>query len=390
MQSLRPADEDETSALIAEAYDRGMHLDVVGHGTRRHLRPPCATDQTLELARLSGVTLYEPTELVLTAKAATPLRQIEALLAAERQHLAFEPPDFGPLWGKPAGLGTLGGAISTGLGGARRATAGGPRDHLLGFRAINGYGERFAAGGRVVKNVTGFDLPKLMAGAFGQLGVMTEVTVKVLPRARMACTLAILGLDEVVALSFLRQALASQLPVSAAAFVPADIAGQLPPGARAQLDGRSAALLRLDGSAPGLAAAMEELALGAARRCDRIVLGGADHQDLWRAISGAWLFAGSLSSVWRITAPPASAAALGAQLRPLSRALFYDWAGGLIWLDTVVGGRTLHRVLQQAAPTAAARLVRGRDPSPSTPLDAAVMRLNERVRAQFDPRGVFN
>ena len=154
---------------------------------------PAQWDLSLDLSDLSGVTLYEPEELVLSAKAGTPLAEIETLLAAHNQELAFEPMDYGPLLGGAAGRGTIGGVLAANLSGPRRIKAGAARDHFLGFTAVSGRGETFKSGGRVVKNVTGYDLCKLMAGSWGTLAVMTDVTVKVLPRAETEQTLLVLG-----------------------------------------------------------------------------------------------------------------------------------------------------------------------------------------------------
>ncbi len=156
---------------------------MIGRGTKRAIGRAAQWDATLDLSGLSGVTLYEPEELVLSAKAGTPLAEIEALVAASKQELAFEPMDYGALLGGEAGAGTIGGAIAANLSGPRRIKAGAARDHFLGFSAVSGRGETFKSGGRVVKNVTGYDLCKLIAGSWGTLAAMTDVTIKTLPKA---------------------------------------------------------------------------------------------------------------------------------------------------------------------------------------------------------------
>ena len=178
---------------------QGKTLEVIGRGTKRAIGRAAQWDATLELSALSGVTLYEPEELVLSAKAATPLAEIEALVAASNQELAFEPMDYGPLLGGSAGAGTIGGALAANLSGPRRIKAGAARDHFLGFTAVSGRGETFKSGGRVVKNVTGYDLCKLLAGSWGTLAAMTEVTVKTLPSAETEETLLLLARDDAAA-----------------------------------------------------------------------------------------------------------------------------------------------------------------------------------------------
>src|SRR4051812_22534322 len=179
---LTPRDANEVEQAVQWALGAGRALEIVGHGSKRALGRPAQSDLTLDLASLAGITLYEPEELVLSAKAGTPLAEIEALVAASHQMLAFEPMDYGPVLGGAAGRGTLGGTLAANVSGPRRIKAGAARDHVLGFSAVSGRGETFKSGGRVVKNVTGYDLSKLMAGSWGTLAAMTTATVKVLPR----------------------------------------------------------------------------------------------------------------------------------------------------------------------------------------------------------------
>ncbi|MGZ9073850.1 MAG: FAD-binding protein, partial [Rhodoplanes sp.] len=196
MTTAKPRNAKEVEELVRWALGEETSLEIVGHGSKRALGRPAQTDATLDLSALAGVTLYEPEELVLSAKAGTPIAEIEALLESRGQALAFEPMDLGPLLGGALGAGTIGGVLAANLGGPRRIKAGAARDHFLGFSAVSGRGETFKAGGRVVKNVTGYDLSKLMAGSFGTLAAMTDVTVKTLPRAETEATVLVLGLDE--------------------------------------------------------------------------------------------------------------------------------------------------------------------------------------------------
>ena len=194
--ALKARDAKDVEDAVRWALSEGKTLEVVGRGTKRALGRPSQSDLTLDLSGLSGVTLYEPEELVLSAKAGTPLAEIEALVESKGQQLAFEPMDYGPMLGGPADAGSLGGALAANLSGPRRIKAGAARDHFLGFSAVSGRAETFKSGGRVVKNVTGYDLCKLLAGSFGTLAAMTEVTIKVLPRPETEATVLVLGLDD--------------------------------------------------------------------------------------------------------------------------------------------------------------------------------------------------
>src|ERR1700681_2846148 len=191
--TLKPRDAKEVEQTIGWALAEGMTLELIGRGTKRAIGRAAQWDATLDLSGLSGVTLYEPEELVLSAKAGTPLAEIEALVAASKQELAFEPMDYAPLLGGEAGAGSIGGVIAANLSGPRRIKAGAARDHFLGVTAVTGRGDTIKSGGRVVKNVTGYDLCKLFAGSWGTLAAMTDITIKVLPKPETEATVIVSG-----------------------------------------------------------------------------------------------------------------------------------------------------------------------------------------------------
>src|SRR5215510_5673616 len=218
--TLKPRDGKEVEDVVRWALDHAKPLELSGRGTKYGIGRPSQTDLTLDLSGLAGVTLYEPAELVLSARAGTPLSEIEALLAANGQELAFEPMDYGPLLGGPAGGATIGGVLSSNLSGPRRIKAGAALDHFLGVSAVSGRGETFKSGGRVVKNVTGYDLCKLLAGSYGTLAAMIDVTIKTLPRPETESSVVVAGLDDGRAAQAMAAAMGSSCDVSAAAHLP--------------------------------------------------------------------------------------------------------------------------------------------------------------------------
>src|SRR4030088_2264257 len=222
--ALRPRDAKDVEGAVQWALAHRKSLEIVGHGTKRSLGRPAQVDATLDLAGLAGVTLYEPEELVLSAGAGTPLSEIEARLDAAGQQLASALMDCGPLLGTPARQATIGGVLAANLSGPRRIKAGAARDHFLGAAAVSGRGETFKSGGRVVKNVTGYDLCKLLAGSFGTLAAMTDVTIKTLPRPETEETVIVLGLGDVRANEAMTAAMGSSCDVSGAAHLPGHIA----------------------------------------------------------------------------------------------------------------------------------------------------------------------
>ena len=248
MTTLRPADADGVLEAVRWAAAEEVPIEVFGHASKRGVGRPVQTGHGLDLSALSGVTLYEPEELVLSAKAGTPMAEIEALLDRHNQMFAFEPMDFGPLFGAARGRGTIGGALAVNSSGPRRIKAGAARDHILGIHAVSGRGEAFKSGGRVVKNVTGYDLSKGLAGSWGTLAVVTDATFKVLPKPEALTTLVVAGLDDLTAVTALCKAMGTPLDVSGAAHLPDAVAAEVPDASFAS-GGRAATLIRLEGFA---------------------------------------------------------------------------------------------------------------------------------------------
>jgi len=217
---LKIRDASDVEAVVRAAIAGEQPLEIIGHGSRRAIGHPMATNAVLDLSALNAVSSYEPNELIITVQAGAPLADVTSLIDSKSQQFAFEPMDTGPLLGT-ADNGTIGGMIAAGLAGPRRIRAGGARDHLLGAHAVSGFGDTFKTGGKVVKNVTGYDLCKLLAGSWGTLAVMTEVTLKVMPKPESERTLVLRGLDDLAANRAMTAALGSPFDVSAAAHVPA-------------------------------------------------------------------------------------------------------------------------------------------------------------------------
>jgi glycolate dehydrogenase FAD-binding subunit len=397
---FKPRDTADVEQAIQWALAGGKALEIVGRGTKRAIGRAAQWDATLDLSALSGVTLYEPEELVLSAKAGTPLAEIEALVAASRQELAFEPMDYGAVLGAAAGSGgSIGGALAANLSGPRRIKAGAARDHFLGVTAVSGRGETFKSGGRVVKNVTGYDICKLMAGSWGTLAAMTDVTIKTLPRAETEATVLMLKLDDTTARKVMTAATGSFADVSAAAHLPAAVAARIPETAVAQT---AVTAFRLEGVAPSVAerkSVLEKLlapfgALGA--------LDEAPSRALWRAVRDVTPFAAQGASgsrdLWRISTAPTQGPEVGRALTDqLDAELIYDWAGGLIWAALPASDNARAAQVRAAVAAAGGHATLIRAPaavrasvevfSPETPPLAA---LTARVRQSFDPRGVLN
>ncbi len=382
MSRFRPADAGELAAIIAAALAQEEPLELVAGGSKRGLGRPLQLPHVVDLSAFAGIRQYEPEELVLTTGAATPLDDIEAALEAKGQMLAFEPPDWRALHGGD-GRQTLGGVLACNLAGPRRIRQGAARDHFLGFRAVSGRGEAFKAGGRVVKNVTGYDLPKLLAGSYGTLAALTEVTVKVLPRPEATRTLVLAGLDDRTARRAMSAALNSSHEVSGAAHLPGAVARTL---------------LRLEGPVPSVTARAAALGSELASFGAVDVLEDATSLALWREVRDVAPFAAMKErAVWRVSVAPSAGPALVERIGDaIDHRHFYDWGGGLVWLAIAGaddgGAAAVRGALGQDGH---ATLVRAPDAlragvavfQPQAPALAA---LTARVKDGFDPRRILN
>src|SRR3954468_20143255 len=309
---LKPRDAKDIEAAVQWALAEGKTLEIVGHGLKRGIGRAAQWDLSLDLSALSGVTLYEPEELILSAKAGTPIAQIEKLLAENNQELAFEPIDYGPVFGADPVRGTIGGVLGANLSGPRRIKAGAARDHFLGVTAVSGRGETFKSGGRVVKNVTGYDLCKVLAGSYGTLAAMTDVTVKVLPRAETEQTVLVLGLNDADAIRAMTAAMSSSNDVSGAAHCPATTSAAIQAEAT-----KAVTLLRLEGVAPSVAHRRRALEALLKPFGEITLLEEGASRDAWRVMRNVMPFTGGARALWRISVAPSRgpevAAALGAE-----------------------------------------------------------------------------
>lgn len=402
MTHPKPATEDDVRDIVAQALADETPLEIAGNGSKAALGRHAPLENRLDLSGLSGITLYEPAELVLAARAGTPLAEIEAAVAAEGQCLAFEPPDYGALLDNNGVAQSIGGVIACNLSGPRRFRAGAARDHLLGMRAISGRGELFKSGGRVVKNVTGYDLCKLMTGSFGTLGAMTELTVKVLPMAEKTRTVLVFGLDDRAGVTALAEALKSPHDVSGAAHLPRAAAAR---SGVSYVNGAGASVtcVRVEGPEPSVVARCDSLralfsAHGAVEE-----LHGHNSAALWREIGDvAPLLAPEERAVWKLSVPPADGAdAAAAMPEGVVADALYDWGGGLVWLAVDMRGDADGGAAYEAVRRAVdihgghATLIRAPETIRAAvpvfePQPEDLAALSRRIKQGFDPLGILN
>jgi glycolate oxidase FAD binding subunit len=360
---ISPRSEGELAEAVASAT---APLLVKGGGTRMI---GDARGEMLDVSGLSGVTLYEPAALTLVVQAGTPLVQINTLLAGERQRLGFEPPDLRGLLGRD-GVSTIGGIAASNASGPRRVQGGAARDAMLGVRFVDGRGAAISSGGRVMKNVTGYDLVKLMAGSFGTLGALTEVSLKVQSIPEAEVTLVVDGLDDAAGLAALRRALGSPYDTSGAA----------------RAGGRS--YIRLEGMSGSVAYRAERLRA----QCDSALVEGADSAAIWADIRDAAPLHGHAGDIWRLSVLPTDAAEIVAAIfaafgGDMLRDAVYDWGGGLVWLALPAGADDV--ISAAVDGRGAAIKLRGAGAAPFAPQSDQVSALSAALKAQFDPHGRF-
>lgn len=372
----KPLTEDDLLDAVRGALADGRPLEIVGTGSKRGFGRPMQTSATLDMSGLAGIVSYEPEELVVTVKAGTPLSDLEAALAERHQRLAFEPADWGTLLGGPPGRATIGGVVACNLAGPRRVSQGAARDHVLGLKCVSGLGEAFVCGGRVVKNVTGFDLPKLLTGSLGTLAVMHELTLRVAPLPESERTLTLPGQDHAAAVAAMTRALSSPYEVSGAA----------------QAGGTTA--LRLEGPEVSVAARAEALRHELAGLGQLHEMDGGESAAFWRAVRDVAAFAGDERLVWRLMVPPSRVAAAVAAVPGAEVVL--DRGGALAWL-ALAGPDPAAEAVRAAAEAAGGRATLFRAPAEARasvpvfhPEPAPLAALSERVKAAFDPRRILN
>ena len=384
-----PRDEATLAQLVGEAFITRTSIEILGGGSKRAIGPPVEAQSTIDVRSISGVTLHETAELVIGARAGTPLSQLVSRLDAAGQMLPFEPADYRALLGSGDGEPTVGGLVAANMSGPRRISAGACRDSLIGVRFVNGRGEAIKSGGRVMKNVTGYDLSKLMAGAWGTLGILTEAIFKVLPKPEVSGGLVWSGLNDQDAIALMSAALGSPYEVSAAAHLPA---GPSEP---------ARTIIRVENFARSVTYRSGELARSLKRFGSAEMLDERSSTDAFRTIGDVGPFVGKAGAVWRVSLAPSKAAATVAAIRAGGDAeAFYDWGGGLVWLslDALEAGADCGAALVRGAVAEAGghvMLIRAPDPARASvpvfePAAPALDALARRVKAGFDPKGVLN
>ena len=394
MRCISPENERELADAIGHAAEHLRQVEIVASGTKRGLGRPVEAEIRIEIGKITGIVCYEPDELIFTARAGTLLAEAEAALAEKRQMFAFAPADWAALYRAVPGRATLGGIVSANACGSRKIKAGAVRDHLIGCRFVNGSGEAIKAGGRVVKNVTGFDIPKIMCGAFGTLGALTELTFRVVPAPQRAPSVAIRNCTAEDGLSYLRQAARMPLEPTGLAYLPAAVCAASEALAHAGLaDSNGLAVIRIEGAEDPIIDKLARLRSHFARQ-DCVILDDDATRALFREVENGTPFLGRDTDIWRLHLPAANAHA--AILQNEAQLWYADWAGEGLWLGLSASRDMAERLRRVAAEHSGyATLMRADENArarlpvfePEPPARAALSRA---VKAAFDPLKILN
>jgi glycolate oxidase FAD binding subunit len=393
----KPAADWELQFMVAGCAEKGLPIEIMGSGSKRAIGRPIDAAMTITTASLRGITLYEPSELVMSARAGTPLSHVEAELAAHGQMLAFEPIDVAPAIGGAQGTQTIGAVFATNLSGARRIQAGAARDHLLGIRGVNGRAELFHSGGRVMKNVTGYDVARGLTGSWGTLAVLTEVTFKVVPWPETAATIVFLGLPDNLAVELLCAAMALPVEVSGAVHLQASVAARLGHSGLRTV-GKAVTALRIENFAAAVAGRKQKLKEALKVYGKALELDHRESLEFWGELRRLSVMPNRQTLLWRISTKPTTAPKLVAAIkRYMPAEAFYDWAGGLIWLEVPATADAGTAEIRRAAAIHGghATLIRAEAGVRAAvevfqPLSPPVERLTRDLKAAFDPAGILN
>ncbi|MCB1503700.1 MAG: glycolate oxidase subunit GlcE [Hyphomicrobiaceae bacterium] len=396
-EALRPATDWELASMVQNFAARNQPVEVVGNGTKSNVGRPMQTAATVSTQSMRTITLYEPTELVMSAQTGTPLSLIEAELAARGQMLAFEPIDLGPATGGRVGQQTIGGVFASNLSGPRRVVTGAARDHLIGIKGVSGRAEMFKSGGRVMKNVTGYDLARGLSGSWGTLGILTEVTFKVLPWPEAAATLIYRGLTDDLAAELMCAAMGTPFEVSAAAHLSEGLTQRVEVGTLASI-GSGLTAIRIENFVKSVLYRKDALRTLLKVYGEPIELDYESTLKFWSDLRRLSVVCDKESALWRISTSPVNGAKLVAAIRKhMTAEAYYDWSGGLIWLEVPAtadaGASDIRRAVAvhggHATLIRADRAIRGAVEvfQPQTPV---LDRITRDIKTAFDPQGILN
>jgi len=400
---LFPKNEKELAEIIKKFYKSNYPIEVLGSGSKRQIGKQLQCTKTISLSKLDGIIEYLPEELYIKIKAGTNIEKIESELKKNKQELAFEPIDFGYLFLGKSNYGTAGGQVACNISGPRRFKSGSIRDHILGFRAVNGRGEIIKSGGTVVKNVTGYDLSKLICGSYGTLVALTEITFKVLPLAEESKTLVIHDLTIDSSPHYLEKAISSSNEVSGASFLPID---PICKNCEMNIENTfklndleykgSLTAIRVEGSKQSINERVENLKKELNILNFKVsILETFQSEILWRKIKNLEFFSKTKNNIFRISIPPSECAKLIYELPNMFK-YFLDWGGALIWMEACkLSEKKFESIRTKVVKhNGYISMIKNSNQLPFVEdvftINSARFNISQNIKKSFDPKGILN
>ena len=390
-----PKEEIEIQQIIKHCFKKNLPIEIVGSQTKRRIGKQLQCAKTLDMSNYSGIIDYKPEELYITVKAGTPLKEIQNQLKKNNQHLAFEPTNFSEIFKTSANEGTIGGTLSCNFSGSRRFKVGSARDHILGFKGFNGKGEKIKSGGTVVKNVTGYDLSKLITGSFGTLLVLSEITMKVLPLESYSKTIIVSDLSLEHGLAIMSSAIATSNDPSGAVYYPANFRNNFVfndlthPG--------SITAIRVEGTKISTNQRIDNLLKELSLMDKKLtILDSTQSEIFWEDTRNLKVFSKNDTSLIRAVAPPAATLNLINRLKTFHPNYFLDWGGSLIWIELdYLSSQKIDQIRQRIVETNGyMTVIKSKDNIKSSSeiftIDPIKFKISQNIKKSFDPKRIFN
>ena len=392
---LKPANENDLQGAIKYCYKKDLPIEIVGLGTKIEIGKKFQSSKTLDMSNISGIIDYKPEELYITVKAGTPIKIITEELKKNNQHLAFEPTNFSEVFKKNSNEGTIGGTLSCNFSGSRRFKVGSARDHILGFKGYNGKGEKIKSGGTVVKNVTGYDLSKLITGSFGTLLVLSEITLKVSPLQTDTKTIIISGLAIEHSLGIMGSAISSSNDPSGAVFYPENLRNNFVFNDLTHHGSITA--LRVEGTKISTEQRVNNLIKDLSLLDKNItVLDSIQSEIFWEDTRALKVFSKNQKNILRAVIPPAETTNLISRLKSFHPNYFVDWGGSLIWLELdYLSNQKIEQIRKRVLDTEGYLTVikypeNIKSTSEIFTIDPIKFKISQNIKKSFDPKRIFN
>ena len=392
---LKPNNENDLQEIIKYCYKKDLPIEIVGAGTKNQIGKKLQCAKILDMSNISGIVEYKPEELYITVKAGTPVKTVQDELKKNNQHLAFEPINFSELFKKDSNEGTIGGTLSCNFSGARRFKVGSARDHILGFKGYNGKGEKIKSGGTVVKNVTGYDLSKLVTGSFGTLLILSEITLKVLPLQTDTKTIIVSGLALEHSLGIMGSAIASSNDPSGVVFYPASLRSNFVfndlthPG--------SITAIRVEGTKTSTEQRINNLIENLSLIDKNItVLDSIQSEIFWEDTRSLKVFSKNQKNILRSIVPASETINLINRLKTFHPTYFIDWGGSLIWLELdYLSNQKIDQIRRRVLDVGGyLTVIRSPENLKSSSeiftIDPIKFKISQNLKKSFDPKRIFN